>query len=180
MISYADFVRIFDIEDETEFPGFLVKPDGVWVDFPPSDADWLGSEERATLSEHPHEDLSTPALKFPCTTEELRGFLDWSGLLTEETFMDLLTELERDTTRQDKDREQDEFIKALRQGGEREEVIAYRLWQRFKITGFRVSALFYSPERNFPSTLGHDGLKDPGRWGRKFIEKGKKILEKRR
>ena len=75
-IGYGDFIEICSVDDPLHWQGMVVKADGVWVEPPPDDLS-LFPGERAALSVHPKKDLTTPALKFPCTDRDLRIFLEW-------------------------------------------------------------------------------------------------------
>ena len=75
-IGYDDFIEICSVDDPRDWHGMVVKTDGVWVEPPPDDVS-LFPGERAALSAHPKKDLTTPALKFPCTDRDLRIFLEW-------------------------------------------------------------------------------------------------------
>ena len=75
-IGYDDFIEMCCVDDPLHWQGMVVKADGVWVEPPPGDLS-LFPCERAALSAHPKKDLTTPALKFPCTDRDLRIFLKW-------------------------------------------------------------------------------------------------------
>lgn len=77
-IGYDRFIEICRVSDPRNWQGMAVKADGVWVALPPDDAP-IFPGERAALSAHPMNDLATPALKFPCSREQLRMFLKWMG-----------------------------------------------------------------------------------------------------
>lgn len=80
MLSYDDFVRLFNVSNPRDFaPGLVVRTDGVYVIPPPDDVD-LTPEERATLTEHPTGNLSEPALPLPCPLARLEAFADRYGL----------------------------------------------------------------------------------------------------
>jgi len=79
-IGYADFIRVLNVHDPLDWvPGLEVRTDGIWVISPCSDDDCT-PEERATLAEHPENDLSKPALPFPCDHQQLDKFLLWLGM----------------------------------------------------------------------------------------------------
>lgn len=75
-IGYSDFVRICQIErgDDTWCDWLELRKDGVYVKEPDSDV-YLTPEEYAVLTEHPTGNLNEPALRFPCSAEELIVFL---------------------------------------------------------------------------------------------------------
>jgi hypothetical protein len=75
-IGYSQFLKLCNVSSPRNWYGMAVMPDGVWVQ-PPSDDALLLPSERAALSEHPKNDLTIPALAFPCSIEELQQFLDW-------------------------------------------------------------------------------------------------------
>ncbi|AXK39969.1 hypothetical protein [Crenobacter cavernae] len=78
-IDYAAFVKLCRVQPPTEWaPGFHVKHDGVYVTPAPDDV-LLTPTERAGLAWHPTGDLTRPALRFPCSLNELQDFLDDSG-----------------------------------------------------------------------------------------------------
>ena len=79
-IGYADFIRVFNVYEPSNWvPGLEVRIDGIWVVPPGNDCD-LFPEERACLAEHPENDLSKPALPFPCDQHQLEKFLSWLGM----------------------------------------------------------------------------------------------------
>ena len=75
-IGYAAFVEMCQVDTPRNWHGMVVMEDGVWVKVPPHHA-LISAQERAILSAHPMNDLTTPALKFPCTHSQLRIFLEW-------------------------------------------------------------------------------------------------------
>ncbi|MBP0629990.1 hypothetical protein [Cupriavidus sp. AcVe19-1a] len=83
-VTYADIVEQFRVDpsdrDNWPAPGLRLKSDGIWVK-KPKQYEGLGltPEEFATLVDHPTGDYSKPALKLPCTAEELAAFLRWVG-----------------------------------------------------------------------------------------------------
>src|SRR5512145_1729876 len=79
-IGYADFIRVFNVHNPLDWvPGLEVRTDGIWVVSPCRDDDCT-SGERACLAEHPGNDLSKPALPFPCDHHQLEKFLSWLGM----------------------------------------------------------------------------------------------------
>lgn len=93
-VGYADFIRIFRIEDPTKWvPSLQVREDGVYVSEP--DSLLISSEERAVLTEHPTGDLTQPALQFPCGIDELKVFVNFFGLHGYIDAFDLLKIVER-------------------------------------------------------------------------------------
>lgn len=79
-IGYADFIRILNVLNPLDWvPGLEVRTDGIWV-VPPRSDDDCTPEERASLSEHPENDLSKPALPFPCDHRQLEKILSWLGM----------------------------------------------------------------------------------------------------
>jgi hypothetical protein len=80
IIGYADFIRVLNVLNPLAWvPGLEVRTDGVWV-VPPRNDDDCTPGERACLSEHPENDLSKPALPFPCDHRQLDKFLSWLGM----------------------------------------------------------------------------------------------------
>lgn len=77
-IGYAAFVEMCQVDTPKNWHGMVVMEDGVWVKVPP-DHVLIVANERSVLSAHPENDLTTPALKFPCTYNQLRFFLKWMG-----------------------------------------------------------------------------------------------------
>lgn len=75
-IGYNEFIEMCSVDDPRDWHGMVVKADGIWVEPPPDDVS-LFPGERVALSAHPKKDLTTPALKFPCTDRDLRIFLEW-------------------------------------------------------------------------------------------------------
>ena len=89
-IGYADFLRLLNVTDPSNFYPFLeVRFDGIYV-APPDPSVSLLPGERAGASEHPTGDLTQPALRFPCTWRELENFIDWAGLRHEYLFPQFL------------------------------------------------------------------------------------------
>ena len=79
-IGYAAFIRIFNVLNPADWvPGLEVRTDGIWIVPPSNDVDCT-PEERAILSEHPENDLSKPALPFPCDYHRLEKFLSFLGM----------------------------------------------------------------------------------------------------
>ena len=80
-IGYSDFLRLLHVEgDPTKWgPNLAVHNGGVYIVPLPPDAP-ATTEERAILADHPLEDLTKPALPFPCTLEQLRAFIEDQGL----------------------------------------------------------------------------------------------------
>ena len=79
-IGYAGFIKILNVLNPANWvPGLEVRADGIWI-VPPSNDDDCTPEERAILSEHPENDLSKPALPFPCDHDRLERFLSWLGM----------------------------------------------------------------------------------------------------
>ena len=70
-IGYKAFVEMCQVDTPQNWHGMVVMEDGVWVKVPPHHA-LISAQERAALSAHPKNDLTTPALKFPCTYKQLR------------------------------------------------------------------------------------------------------------
>jgi len=85
-IGYKAFVEICQVHSPQNWHGMVVKTDGVWVEPPPDDIS-LFPGERSALSAHPKNDLTTPALKFPCTYKDLFIFLKWMGAGFVETYL---------------------------------------------------------------------------------------------
>ena len=71
-IGYSEFVEIVGIDDPENWdhPGLELRPEGLYVQNP-REHKLLFSAELAVLTRHPTGDLTTPALAFPCSTEEL-------------------------------------------------------------------------------------------------------------
>jgi hypothetical protein len=85
-IGYAAFVEMCQVDTPQNWHGMVVMEDGVWVKVPPHHA-LISAQERAVLSAHPMNDLTTPALKFPCTYKDLFTFLKWMGEGFVETYL---------------------------------------------------------------------------------------------
>ena len=76
-IGYSQFIELFEVDDPQDWwDGLRVCTDGVWV-VPPSDNTNLTPAERAILTEHPKNDLTVPALSFPCNLNQLKDFLEY-------------------------------------------------------------------------------------------------------
>ena len=74
-IGYAKFVVICDIDEpENWVPWLSVRQDGVYIK-PPSSEGYFTSNERATQTEHPTENLLEPVLAFPCSESDFLKFL---------------------------------------------------------------------------------------------------------
>lgn len=80
-IGYADFVEFFQVcgDPEKWDENLAVREDGVYVIPPPKEA-LITASERAQLSRHPSNDLSKPALAFPCSLRDLREFMWFYGI----------------------------------------------------------------------------------------------------
>ena len=79
-IGYADFIKVLNVSNPLDWvPGLEVRTDGIWI-VPPHNDDDCTPAERAVLSEHPENDLSKPALPFPCDHQQLEKFLSWLGM----------------------------------------------------------------------------------------------------
>ena len=77
-IDYADFVKLLNIDDPKGWePGLEVRHDGVYVVLPDG---YMIPDERATAARHPTGRLNDPALRFPCSVEELEAFCGFFGL----------------------------------------------------------------------------------------------------
>lgn len=85
-IGYTAFVEMCQVDTPQNWQGMVVMEDGVWVKVPPHHA-LISAQERAALSAHPVNDLTTPALKFPCTYKDLFMFLKWMGEGFVETYL---------------------------------------------------------------------------------------------
>ena len=85
-IGYAAFVKMCQVHAPQNWHGMVVKEDGVWVKVPP-DHVLIAANDRSVLSAHPKNDLTTPALKFPCTHKDLLIFLKWMGEGFVETYL---------------------------------------------------------------------------------------------
>ena len=85
-IGYKAFVEMCQVDEPENWHGMVVMEDGVWVKVPPHHA-LISAQERAALSAHPENDLTTPALKFPCTYSQLHFFLKWMGDGFVETYL---------------------------------------------------------------------------------------------
>lgn len=81
-INYQEFRTLCRVKENNEWaPGFIVKPDGVWIDQSVFSTDIiLDTEEHNTLMEHPNGDYSKPVLSLPCRIKDLQVFLENSGL----------------------------------------------------------------------------------------------------
>ncbi|MEE9910238.1 MAG: hypothetical protein K4571_00815 [Deltaproteobacteria bacterium] len=74
-IGHEYFIRVLNVRNPLDWvPGLEVRTDGIWV-VPARNDDDCTPEERACLSEHPENDLSKPALPFPCDHRQLDRFL---------------------------------------------------------------------------------------------------------
>jgi len=85
-IGYEAFVGMCQVDTPQNWHGMVVMEDGVWVKVPPHHA-LISAQERAALSAHPMNDLTTPALKFPCAYKDLFIFLKWMGEGFVETYL---------------------------------------------------------------------------------------------
>ena len=78
-VGYADFVLLCQVNDPDTWDDALsVREDGVYVK-PLTDDCAISPEERAVLAQHPSGNLNDPALRFPCTLDDLQRFLDEHG-----------------------------------------------------------------------------------------------------
>lgn len=77
-VGYSEFVRLCRVHDvDTWVPWLRVRAEGVYIAVPEGD---LLPEERAALTAgHPTQDLTAPALRFPCTLAQLAEFLEAQG-----------------------------------------------------------------------------------------------------
>lgn len=94
-ISYRDVVASLltdmndgDIEERLGL-FFVLKEDGIYRAKVPTGIP-LTDQERYALTGHPHNDLSKPALAFPCLPKQLKTFLEW----TESEGLDVQIDLE--------------------------------------------------------------------------------------
>lgn len=79
-IGYSDFIRICRIERVDTWCSWLsVRGDGIYIQMPDDDTE-LTPEERAVLTEHPADDLTKPALSFPCDLPSLVAFLEQQAI----------------------------------------------------------------------------------------------------
>jgi hypothetical protein len=75
-ISRSDFILLCRVDNPRDwFPGMEVRLDGVWVVPPDDNLGLVGHRELAVLNEHPKDDLTIPALSFPCSFTEFENFL---------------------------------------------------------------------------------------------------------
>jgi len=79
-IGYANVVALLgDILSQDD--GLTLKADGIYVVLPPEDIlILLTPDEIEAISMHPKNDLTKPALKFPCTIKEFESFVEFFGL----------------------------------------------------------------------------------------------------
>ena len=79
-IGYEHAVNLLgDILSQDD--GLTLKADGIYVVLPPEDIlKLLTPDEIAAISMHPKNDLTKPALKFPCTIKEFESFVEFFGL----------------------------------------------------------------------------------------------------
>lgn len=75
-IGYSEFIRICKVDEPDKWCDWLsIQSDGIYVrEF--SEMIYLTYEERSILTKHPTGNLLEPALRFPCTLDELRAFLE--------------------------------------------------------------------------------------------------------
>lgn len=79
LIGVSVFRAVF-CPANSDFMGFVVKGDGLWVDVPDAHTlDLLTAAERLEVTRHPTDNPNEIALKLPCTFAELRRFLVWAG-----------------------------------------------------------------------------------------------------
>jgi len=80
-IGYADFIKLFRVDNPDEYDRFAIKGDGVYVR-QPNEIEKLNliPTELAELTMHPTGDLSKPVLVFPCSMDELKEFVEFFGL----------------------------------------------------------------------------------------------------
>jgi hypothetical protein len=72
---------LFQVENLGDFGGLSIRYDGVYVELrDPSTLATLSAEEIAVLHEHHEGDLSKPVLSFPCSTSDLKKFVDFYGM----------------------------------------------------------------------------------------------------
>lgn len=79
-IGFSEFVKICNVEDRRHYGGFRVETDGLYVIVPDADTP-LSSDELSVLSWHPTGNHNEPALRLPCTPEQLHAFVADAGLL---------------------------------------------------------------------------------------------------
>ena len=82
--GYVELFQLLEMDscDERALSGFLIKPDGIWID---ELTDWdrknlHPNELAAILGPFTTHDTTKPVLSLPCTGEELKHFLVETGL----------------------------------------------------------------------------------------------------
>ncbi|MBO3704282.1 MAG: hypothetical protein J5W83_17380 [Candidatus Accumulibacter sp.] len=82
IVKYEDLLVICSVDDENDFYGYLVKPNGLYVKEYDKHA-WnplTPSEKAAVRAWHPTGEYDKPARPLPCTLGELRTFVAEAGL----------------------------------------------------------------------------------------------------
>ncbi len=78
VVGYADFVKLCRVEDsETWDEALSVRNDGVYVKTPPNG---LSHGERTALAQHPTGNLNEPAIRLPCSLDELQHGMEQLGI----------------------------------------------------------------------------------------------------
>jgi len=103
-VGYDDLLTICSIENEEDFHGFRVEPDGIYKKrYDPDEWRQLFPTERAVLAWHPTGEYDKPALSLPCTLGQLRFFVieaGLTGIIDEETVHEVLDDrIEHDKAR---------------------------------------------------------------------------------
>lgn len=80
LIGYVDFLRLCNVQNPRDFCGFVVNPDGVYVNMHLNEPT-LFPREFAVLSWHPTGRYKEPALVLPCIVSEFKNFISEAGLL---------------------------------------------------------------------------------------------------
>jgi hypothetical protein len=79
-ITYPDFVKIFRVDDPSDFaPNLHLRLDGVYIAEPPPEA--LAGERAALTDGHPTGKFNEPALILPCDLPTLRNAVERLGLI---------------------------------------------------------------------------------------------------
>lgn len=78
-VDYSDFVLLCRVETPNDWLGYLLKPEGVYLQ-PVSNDIYLTPAERAELTSHPKGNPAEALLQFPCSIDDLENFFDQQNL----------------------------------------------------------------------------------------------------
>lgn len=78
-VDYSDFVLLCRVENPNDWLGYLLKPEGVYLQ-PVSNDIYLTPTERAELTSHPKGNPAEALLQFPCSMDGLENFFDQQNL----------------------------------------------------------------------------------------------------